>query len=250
MTYTISELAKLAGISTRTLRYYDKIGLLVPEKSANRYRIYGEKDVDRLQQILFYRELGLPLVDIKTIMASRDFDRMAALQSHLEAMKTRRSQLDILIANVEKTISTAKGDTVMNDKEKFDGFMQKLVDDNEKEYGREVRAKHGNDAVDRSNMKVKNMSREQYGEVEDLSHAVNETLKTAFKQGNPQSPLAQKACALHKEWLRRFWDTYSKEAHIGLAQMYVDDPRFRAYYDNIAPGCAEFLRDALLVYCQ
>ena len=250
MEYTVNKLAKLAGVSTRTLRYYDEFGLLKPARiSSNGYRIYGEKEIDRLQQILFYRELSVPLEGIKEIM-SGGFDAEAALQSHLTALLAKRKQLDSLISNVEKTIKAAKGETIMSNQEKFAGFKQKLVDDNERQYGEEIRAKYRGDAVDRSNAKVKGMTREQYEQVEALRHEYEETLKAAFAQGDPASELAQKACELHKQWLCYFWDHYSKEAHIGVTQMYVDDPRFKAYYDKIDPGCAEFLRDAVLVYCK
>ena len=250
MEYTVNKLAKLAGISTRTLRYYDEYGLLSPvRQSSNGYRIYGQKEVDRLQHILFYKELGVPLEEISKILSSQDFDGANALQDHLSALLAKRNQLDLLIANVEKTISTLKGETIMSDKEKFNGFTEKMVADNEKQYGQEIRAKYGDVAVDASNVKIKGMTQAQYAEVEALSAELNETLKTAFEQGDPTSELAQKTCELHKQWLCYFWDSYSKEAHIGVAQMYVDDPRFTAYYDKIAPGCAVFLRDAVLVFC-
>ena len=250
MTYTIQELARLAGVSTRTLRYYDQIGLLVPAREPdNEYRQYGQDDIDRLQQILFYRELGVPLDDIRRILSAEDYDALASLQSHLAALHARRKQLDLLIANVEKTISAKKGEITMNDKEKFDGFIQKLVDDNEQKYGKEVRAMFGDEEMDRYNARLTSMTREQYSKAEELSRMVSETLKAAFEQGDPAGPLAQKACALHKEWLCCYWDTYSKEAHAALAQAYVDDPRFTAYYDKIADGCAAFLRDAVLIYC-
>ena len=143
-----------------------------------------------------------------------------------------------------------KGEITMSDKEKFEGFKQKLIDDNEKQYGEETRAKYGDDVIERSNAKVKGMTEEQYVEVENLSQEFNKMLKMAFEQGDPTSELAQKACELHKYWLCYFWDSYSKEAHIGLAQMYVDDPRFTEYYDKIAYGCAVFLRDAVQIYCS
>jgi hypothetical protein len=109
---------------------------------------------------------------------------------------------------------------------------------------------YGNETVNRSNAKIKGMTKEQYTEVERLSQEVNEAIKLAFAQGNPAGELAQKACELHKRWLCFFWDDYTPEAHMGVAQMYVDDQRFTAYYDKIAPGCAVFLRDALMVYCK
>jgi hypothetical protein len=138
----------------------------------------------------------------------------------------------------------------MTDEEKFDGFKQKLIDDNEKQYGEEIRAKYGDDTVGRSNAKLKGATKEQYAEMERLTAELNDTLKAAFEQGDPASELAQKACELHKRWLCFYWDSYSKEAHLGVSQIYVDDPRFAAHYDKIAPGCAVFLRDAVKVFCE
>ncbi|KEZ90581.1 MerR family transcriptional regulator [Lacrimispora celerecrescens] len=251
MEYTINKLAKLAGISTRALRYYDELGLLSPARvSSNGYRIYGQKEIDRLQQILFYRELGVSLEEIRNILASKDFDGLSALESHLTALLARREQLNLLVANVEKTIKTMKGEMIMSDQEKFEGFLQKLVDHNEHQYGEEARAKYGDERVNRSNAKVLNMSKEQFTELERLTEDLNETLKAAFEQGDPAGELAQKACELHKKWLCFYWDDYNKEAHKGVTQMYVDDPRFTAYYDKIAPGCAAFLRDAVAIYCK
>ena len=129
-------------------------------------------------------------------------------------------------------------------------LIQKLVDDNERQYGEEAREKYGDESVSRSNAKVLNMSKEQYTELEKLTSDLNGTLKAAFEQGDPAGELAQKACVLHKKWLCFYWDAYSKEAHIGVTQMYVDDSRFTAYYDKIAPGCAVFLRDAVAIYCK
>lgn len=250
MEYTINKLAKLAGVTTRTLRFYDECGLLPPRRiSSNGYRVYGQTEIDRLQQILFYRELGVELAEIGRILSEKDFDGGAALRNHLDALKAKRERLDTLITNVEKSIRAMKGEIEMSDAEKFEGFKQKLIDDNERQYGDEIRANYGNEAIDRSNAKVKGMTKEQYAEVERLSQELNDTLKAAFEQGDPQSELAGKACELHKRWLCFYWDSYSKEAHLGVTQMYVDGPRFTAYYDKIAPGCAVFLRDAVRIFC-
>lgn len=250
MEYSVEKLAKLSGVSARTLRYYDQLGLLVPKRiSSNGYRIYGKAEVDRLQQILFYRELGVPLEEIARMLSKGDFDAGAALQNHLRALLDRRDRIDAMIGNVEKTLKSMEGDIMMTDDEKFDGFTKKLVDDNEAKYGKEIREKYGEEAIDRSNAKLRGMSRARYAEVEQLAREVNEALKAAFEQGDPAGALAQKACALHGQWLLCYWDQYSKEAHMGLGEMYVSDPRFTAYYDQIAPGLAVFLRDALRVYC-
>ncbi|HOA34061.1 MAG TPA: MerR family transcriptional regulator [Clostridiales bacterium] len=103
MEYTVSRLSKMAGVTPRTLRYYDQIGLLSPKRTdSNDYRVYGTEDVDRLQQILFYRELGVSLEDIRKILTGEDFDELSALQSHLSALLERREQLNLLISNLEK----------------------------------------------------------------------------------------------------------------------------------------------------
>jgi DNA-binding transcriptional MerR regulator len=249
--YSINKLAVLAGVSTRTLRYYDQIGLLIPKRiSSNGYRIYGREEVDKLQQILFFRELGFRLEDIIKIVSSEAFDSKKALEEHLKALEARRRQLDELISNVSKTIMTMKGEIHMSDKEKFEGFKQKLIDDNESLYGAEIRLKYGNEAVDKSNSKLKGMNKEQYDSLEKLTAELNETLKAAVLAGDPAGELAQKACALHKEWLCFYWDKYTKEAHIGVAQLYAEDERFKAYYDKLATGCAAFLRDAINIYCK
>jgi DNA-binding transcriptional MerR regulator len=247
--YTVQKLSKMAGISTRTLRYYDEIGILKPARiNSSGYRIYGQEEVDRLQQILFYRELGVSLENIKEIVTKPTFDGAKALREHREKLLEKRKQLDLLILNVEKTIASGERRLTMSDQEKFEGFKQKLIDENEKKYGKEVREKYGDEAANRSNQKLKNMTPEQHEEITKLTEEVLETLYAAFETGDPAGELAQKTADLHRQWLTFYWDSYSKEAHAGIAQMYVDDERFTAYYDKNKPGAAAFLRDAVHNY--
>lgn len=249
MEYTVQKLGLLAGISTRTLRYYDEFGILKPARiNSSGYRIYGQAEVDRLQQILFYRELGLSLEGIKEIITAPSFDGTRALREHHDRLLQRRQQLDTLILNVERTLAQAEGRITMSNEEKFAGFKQKLIDDNEQKYGQEIRSKYGDEAVDRSNLKLKNMTEEQHAAIQQLEEEMFETLEQAMEQGDSASELAQKAADLHRQWLTFYWDTYSKEAHAGVAQMYVEDERFTAYYDKTRPGLARFLRDAVHVY--
>jgi DNA-binding transcriptional MerR regulator len=249
MEYTIQKLASLAGVSTRTLRYYDEIGILKPARiNSSGYRIYGQEEVNTLQQILFYRELGVGLESIKEIVTAPSFDGAKALHEHREKLLEKREQLDLLIANVDKTIALTEGRITMSNKEKFEGFKKKMVEDNEKTYGKEIRDKYGKESVEASNAKVMNMTEDQYQEVTVLAEQIHTTLAKAFKTGDPAGELAQKAADLHKQWLTYYWKEYSKEAHAGLAQMYVDDERFTAYYDKEQPGTALFLRDAIHIY--
>ena len=251
MDYTVSALARLAGVSTRTLRYYDEIGLLCPKELTDAgYRVYGTREVDTLQQILFYREMGVALEEIKRILTASTYKRLSALETHLKTLLEKRSRMDAMIATVQKSIASEKGEIKMTDKEKFEGLKDKLISENEEKYGSEIRAKYGSDTVYQSNARFKSMTQEQYSRMQALADEIKTTLRAAMQTKDPAGELAQKACALHKEWLMCSWGSYNPEAHKGLAQMYVDDERFTAYYDEIAPGCAVFLRDAIMVFCS
>ncbi len=254
MEYTVSKLAQLAGVSPRTLRYYDEIGLLRPASLAeNGYRLYGQAEVDTLQQILFYRALGVELGEISAILASPSFKREEALQNHLSALLQKKAQMERLIETVTNTIAATRGECSMSDKEKFEGFKQELVEQNEVKYGKEARERYGETAVDAANAKLMGLSEEQYARAEALQQEMLEALKAAMQQNDPAGPLAQKACDLHRQWLCHFWaeGAYSKQAHKNLGELYVADDRFTAYYDErIAPGAAAFLCDALSIYCQ
>ncbi|MBC8078845.1 MAG: MerR family transcriptional regulator, partial [Gorillibacterium sp.] len=169
MEYTVQKLGQLAGVSTRTLRFYDEIGMLRPARiNSSGYRIYGQKEVDLLQQILFYRALGVSLENIKAIVSEPTFDGSIALREHRDKLLEKREQLDALIANVNKTIAVTEGSMTMTNQEKFAGFKQKMIDEHEKKYGEEIRANYGDEQVDKSNKKMKGMTEEQYAEVEKL----------------------------------------------------------------------------------
>ncbi|GGI45328.1 MerR family transcriptional regulator [Paenibacillus marchantiophytorum] len=212
------------------------------------YRIYGQGEVDRLQQILFYRELGVSLESIKEIISAPSFSGASALKEHHQQLLDKRNQLNTLIANVEKTIARSEGRITMTDTEKFEGFKQNMIQENEQKYGQELREKYGDGTIHTSNQKVKNMTQEQHEELTRLTGEVTSTLAEAFQTGDPSGILAQKAAHLHRTWLSYYWSEYTKEAHAGVAQMYVDDERFKAYYDEKQPGTAEFLRDAIHIY--
>lgn len=240
----------MSGVSARTLRYYDEIGLLKPARvTSSGYRVYGQDELDTLQQILFYREMDFPLEDIKKLLLAPDFDREQAFMNHLAELHKKRERLDTLIETVTKSVAAMRGEQTMSDKEKFEGFKQAMLDENERQYGTEIREKYGDAAIEQATARIKGMTHERYSEGERLREEAEATLRAALATGDPAGDLAQKACALHGQWLAVFQPEYSKEYHKGLGEMYVCDERFEAYYDKIAPGCAEFLRDAINIYC-
>lgn len=251
MEYTIQKMARLAGISTRTLRYYDEIGLLKPARvNAAGYRIYGLKEVNLLQQVLFYRELDFNLEEIKHIIYSPQFDHEAALHDHHQKLLERREQLNQLIRNVEQTILQVKGEKSMTDQEKFEGFKKEIMEKNERAYGDEVREKYGGKELEAANQKFQKMTKKEYEDATLLEQQLLQRLKEVLPTNDPTSDQGQHLAEMHKKWLSYYWGHYSKQAHAGLANMYVQDERFKSYYDQHGEGAAQFLRDAIVHYTR
>lgn len=251
-TYTVKQLADIAGVSIRTLHYYDRIKLLHPQREANGYRVYGEAEVDRLQLILLYRAVGMPLDGIARCLDDPAQNTVAHLQAQRARLQAQRTDLDQLIATIDATIATAKGTATMTDAQKFEGLKRNLIEENERTYGAEAREKYGDEAIDASNARVMGMTQERYDQTQQLQQQIAEGLRAAMATGDPASPAARTVCQMHAQWLQAFWKpgTYSKKAHAGLAQMYLADDRFRAYYDAIQPGATQFLHDAIVDYSR
>lgn len=251
MEYTINDIAKIAGISTRTLRYYDEINLLSPKRiSSNGYRIYGKEEINKLQQILFYREFDFKLDKIAELIKRNDFDREKALIEHRTNLLNKRKQIDNLLQNLDESIDEVRGRIIMKDKDKFKGFKEEKLKENEKKYGKEIREKYGDEVVEESNKKYMGQTKEQFERAEALSKEILSRLYLAMDEGEPASEEAQEVARLHQEWLMLYWPTYSKEAHRGLAQMYVDDERFTKFYDEGKKGAAAYLKRIIDEYTK
>lgn len=219
MEYSIRELSQLSGVTTRTLRWYDEIGLLKPAYVAESgYRYYREAEVDRLQDILYYREL-----------------------------ECRKLRLDQLIQSVKDTIYEEEKQEMMNDEQKFEAFKKRAVEKHEECYGQEAREKYGDREVDEVQETMKNLTREQYQEWTCLGEEILQRLEAAVtKKVSPQSDEGRDITALHRRWLTLTGNRYDKEKHKGIANLYIMDERFTAYYDRKVTGCAQFLRDAVV----
>lgn len=252
MEYTIKKLAEMAGISTRTLRYYDEIGLLKPCRvNSSGYRIYGEREVDILQQILLYRSMDIKLEEIQKIISNSSFDICQSLIEHQKNLIARRNQLDQLILTVEKTIEYKKGEISMSNKEKFEGLKKERLEENERKYGKEIRDKYGKETVEASNKKFMNMSEEDLNKMSEIEEKIFSGLLEVVNTEDLESKAAQEVYENHKNWLSFTWNSYSKEAHIGLAEMYVADERFAKYYnDKAGKEVVKTLRDIIVRYAK
>ncbi|MGL6105883.1 MerR family transcriptional regulator [Romboutsia sp.] len=233
MEYTIKSFADLAGISTRTLRYYDEIGLLKPCRvNSSGYRIYSQNEVDLLQQILLYRSMDMKLEDIQKIMTSPEFDVYQSLINHYQELLDKKNQIEQLISTVEKTIAYKKGEVDMSNKEKFEGLKKEKIAQNEAKYGKEIREKYGDETIEKSNQKFLNMTEDELNTMKKVEDEMFEALENVLKTKDLDSEDAKRVFEKHKTWLHFTWPKYSPEAHSGLAQMYVCDERFAKYYND------------------
>ena len=235
MEYSINELSKLAGVSARTLRYYDEIGLLKPAYINDAgYRFYTSDEVAVLQQILFYRERGLELKTIERIIHEKDFDMLKAMEDHLLELENEKARTEALIETVKKTIEHMKGEREMSDMEKFQAFRDEAAE------------KYGEEEVNESYMKISGLSAEEERRWNALDEEIRKMLEIAVNSGiNADSEEAKTIAQLHKEWLCVPLPKYTPEIHRGIAAMYVCDERFTKYYDCNVEGCAQLLCDAV-----
>ncbi|MDA8218933.1 MAG: MerR family transcriptional regulator [Dehalococcoidales bacterium] len=244
MAYTVKKVAALASLSVRALHHYDHIGLLKPASvSPAGYRLYTEADLERLQQILFFRELGFGLAEIKRIMNSPGYDRKAALREHRRLLLEKRQRLDKLIQSVERTIESLEGGSKVSEKEMFAGFDQKQID----AWTEEARERWGSEHVDESLRRTAHYGKADWeallAEMGDLTKTIADNMERG-----PADPAVQEQVG---RWYRlineRFYEC-SPEMFRGLGDLYVDDPRFTATYEKVRPGLAAFMREAMHYY--
>lgn len=245
MHYTVQQLADLAGITVRTLHHYDEIGLLRPARGDNNYRSYGEAELLRLQQILFYRELDVPLTQIAAIIDAPDFDLQQALIEHREKISRKQLRLAGLLGTIDNTLLRLSGNKPLSDDQLFEAFWEK----HESEYAPEAKARWGHtDAFAQSQERTKHLTKDDYKRIASDSEALTQALAHAMPSG-PSSTQTQELIAQHYQSLRTFYDP-SPELYRGLGRMYVEDPRFRAYYERFDARMPEFMREAMEVFCK
>lgn len=245
MGWSINEVARESGVTSRTLRHYHAVGLLEPAWTADGGRRYYEQEqLLRLQRILLLRELGLGLDAIGEILAAQD-ERSAVevLREHRDSLLAERRRLDRLVTTVENTIVTLEEGGTMNPNEIYAGF-------DHKKYEPEARERWGDEAVDRANAAVADWTPAQWAEHQAEFESQNNGLVALMDAGVPVADeRVQAIVERHYQGMTTFW-TPNREAYIGLGQMYVDDERFARNYESVRPGLAAYLRDAMKVYAE
>jgi len=240
---TIQQLAKLAGITPRALRHYHQIGLLTPARvGANGYRYYDDADALRLQQILLYRELGMPLDEIQSIVSQEGYQVDQALKDYQDRLIRQITHLEHLVQIVEDTRLLIKGEKQMSTKQLFEPFTEKQ----QAAYEKEAMNLYDPQIVKESNRKWKNYSHEEKIHIGQEGNAAYQAIVDSIPYG-PESPQAQAGVARWRKHMDYFW-TPTPDQLLGLAHLYNDDPRFKANFDKIDPRLAEFMLQAVEVY--
>ena len=250
--YTVKQVAKLSGVSVRTLHHYDEVGLLKPaDVGANGYRYYGKDELLRLQQILFHRELGFALEEIRQVLDAPGFDRMAALKAHRAKLAADARRYRQLVKTIDQTLAALEGATTMDDKAMYRGFPPQkqaeyedwLVD----RYGGEMRQR-----IDDGKAKVKGWSQDRFDASQAEIEAVETGVAKAMAEGLPPDSAAVMALMKrHHAWVGAFWpQPPTRAAYIGLSGLYNDHPDFRARYEGRAPGLTEYLQTAMKAFAE
>jgi DNA-binding transcriptional MerR regulator len=252
--YTVSEVARLSGVSVRTLHHYDEVGLLKPAHvGANGYRYYGKDELLRLQQILFHRELGFPLEAIAKVLDAPDFDRVAALRAHRERLAADARRYRRLVRTIEETLAALEGATTMDDKGIYAGFDF----DPEKQAAREARlverfGEGVRPAIERSLELLAKTSKADLQARKAEQDAIEAALVEALGSGAPaDSAAVQGLMRRQHAWVAAWWGVApDKTRFVGLGRTYVEDPEFHARYEAVAPGLPEYLAEAMRVFAE
>jgi DNA-binding transcriptional MerR regulator len=243
--YTIKELADLAGSTPRALRYYDQLGLLKPALIAeNGYRYYDRENLLCLQQILFFRELDVPLKDIQFALSRPEFQLLPSLERHRRALQDKISRYEKLITTIDQTILNLEGEMEMSEKELFSGF-------DEKEYEDEARERWGDTPqYKESRRKWSSYPDAQKEKIKQLGGEITRRMVAEDARAQPGDPAVQAAVGEYYQYLNRYFYTCDVEFLRGLADMWVQDPRFAVNYERIREGGAAFVREAVQIFCD
>jgi len=240
---TIKQISQLAHVTPRTLRYYNQIGLLLPDEVGdNGYRYYSDASLLKLQQILFYRELDMPLEQIKGIMGRENYNLQEALEDHKNQLRKRIDRLQKLISTVDQTLKYIKGEEKMNKKVLFDAFN----DEEQEKMEKEAMQMYDPETVKESNRKWKNYTMAEKQKIGEEGNAVYQGFVDAMSKG-PDSQEAQACVQRWRDHMNYFW-TPNPDQLIGLAELYNDDPRFKMNFDKVHPDLAQFVREAVMIY--
>ena len=249
--YSVKQLARLAGVSVKTLHVYDKIGLLEPAvRTDARYRIYEERELLRLQQILFYKELDFSLKEIKEIMDDPDFDLIKALEGHKRLLQQKKARIDTLMKTLDNTIHSLKNKTMLNLDELYDGLSHEQA----LQYRTEAVTAYGEEVVTHAEKHLKSLNKDEMKKLVSQQKELGKTLYLLMHE-SPASAKVQEVVHQHYLNTRKLWGTHNASdkqsgAYKGLGQLYLSDGRYTSEYGSPDPAFVTFISEAMSYYAD
>ena len=240
----VGDVAALAGVTVRTLHHYDRIGLLSPsERTSAGYRRYTPSDLDRLHQVLVYRELGFPLEEIATLLDDPAADPVAHLRRQLALLRDRLDRTRAMVAAVEKEMEARTMGISLTPEERFEVFG----DHDPSQYDAEVEERWGEtDAYRESRRRTSSYTKDDWLRIKAEGADVERRFAEALRSGTAaDSEQAMEVAEEHRQHISRWFYDCPPEMHAGLGRMYVEDERFTAHYEEIAPGLAQYVSTAV-----
>lgn len=244
MSYSVGEVARLTGVTVRTLHHYDQVGLLPPsDRTAAGYRRYAESDLDRLHQVLTYRELGFPLEEIATILADPDGDPVRHLRRQHALLLDRMARLRTMVEAIELMMEAQQMGVQLTPEEKFEVFGDSDPD----QYAAEAEQRWGgSEAYQQSQRRAASYTKDDWLEIKAGTERLYRRIAEAMAAGEPAGGAAAMDLAEeHRSQITRWFYDCSYEIHRGLGELYVTDPRFTENIDRYATGLSRYLRDAI-----
>lgn len=251
MSYKIKEIAEIAGVSIRTLHHYDQIGLLKPETYSHKgYRLYSESDIEKLQQVLFFKELGFSLKETIEIINDGSFDKKKALKTHKKLLLKKKKRLDEIISSIDKTIESIEGDKKMEKKEMFKVFNMDEIKKHQEKYSNEIKQKYGkSDAFKECDKKTASYNKDKWEKIMIEASGIFQKIAT-YMDKSPNDKEVQLAIELWRQHITDNFYNCTLEIFRGLGDLYVADKQFTMNIDKIKPGLANFLKEVIHIYCN
>ncbi|NLS89388.1 MerR family transcriptional regulator [Bacillus subtilis] len=250
MKYQVKQVAEISGVSIRTLHHYDHIELLIPSALTDAgYRLYSDADLERLQQILFFKEIGFRLDEIKEMLDHPNFDRKAALQSQKEILMKKKQRMDEMIQTIDRTLLSVDGGETMNKRDLFAGLSMKDIEEHQQTYADEVRKLYGKEIAEETEKRTSAYSADDWRTIMAEFDSIYRRIAARMIHG-PDDAEVQAAVGAFRDHICQYHYDCTLDIFRGLGEVYITDERFTDSINQYGEGLAAFLREAIIIYCD
>ncbi|MGF7534501.1 MerR family transcriptional regulator [Bacillus mexicanus] len=250
MKYQVKHVAEMAGVSIRTLHHYDNIQLLNPSALTDAgYRLYSDADLERLQQILFFKEIGFRLDEVKEMLDQPNFNRKAALQSQKDMLMKKKQRMEEMIQTLDRTLQSIEGGELMNKRDLFAGLSMKDIEEYQKAYADEVRNLYGREIAEETEKRTSAYSSDDWRAIMAEFDSIYRRIAARMEYG-PDDTEVQAAVGAFRDHICQYHYDCTLDIFRGLGEVYITDERFTDSINQYGAGLAAFLREAIIIYCD